>query len=149
MARIDSQNDLICRIDDSCFRVKGELIGEATNRILKVGDKFIPSDLKEMCPRFGIEWNFVSSRNGKKISCNHASRKISFVGASIRNTSSIACGRSWRVCFKDVERNKYSNIDSVVITTAYGEHSNNCDPSYVDQFVLARTRSRNYKKCAD
>ena len=66
MARIDSQNDLICRIDDSCFRVKGELIGEVTNRILKVGDKFIPSDLKEMCPRFGIEWNFVSSRNGKK-----------------------------------------------------------------------------------
>ena len=64
MARIDSQNNLFCRIDDSYFRVKKELIEEATNRIFKVGDKFILSDLKEMCRRFGLEWNFVSSRNG-------------------------------------------------------------------------------------
>ena len=32
MARIDSHNVLFCRIDDSCFRVKGELVEEATNR---------------------------------------------------------------------------------------------------------------------
>ena len=55
MARIDSQNDFFCRIDDSCFRVKRELIEEATNRIFKIGDKFILSDLKEMCRRFGLE----------------------------------------------------------------------------------------------
>ena len=38
MDRIDSQNNLFCRIDDSCFRVKGESIEEAANRIAKVGD---------------------------------------------------------------------------------------------------------------
>ena len=66
MDRIDSQNNLFCRIDDSCFRVRGESIEEAANRIAKVGDKVTLSDLKDMCRRFGLEWNLVSSRNGKK-----------------------------------------------------------------------------------
>ena len=37
-----------------------------------------------MCRRFGLEYNLVSSRNGKKKSWNRVSRKISFVDASIR-----------------------------------------------------------------
>ena len=85
----------------------------------------------------------------KKTSCNRASRKIFFVTASIRKSSSIMCGCSWCVRFKDVERNKYSNTDSVIVTAVCGVHSNTCDPSSVDQFVLARTRSGNYNKCAD
>ena len=44
----------VCRIDDSCFRVKGELIEEATNRFFKVDDEFVLSDLKDMCRRFGL-----------------------------------------------------------------------------------------------
>ena len=44
----------------------GESIEEAANRIAKVGDKVTLSDLKDMCRRFGLEWNLVSSRNGKK-----------------------------------------------------------------------------------
>ena len=73
MARIDSQNYLFCRIDESCFRVGGESVEEATNIILKVADNLTLSDLKELCRRFGlVEWNFVSSRNGKKISCQIA-----------------------------------------------------------------------------
>ena len=102
-----------------------------------------------MCRRFSVEWNFVFSRNGKKKSCNRVSRKIYFVNTSIRKSVYITRGCSWYVRFKDVERNKCSKTDSVVITIVYGVHSNTCDPSYVDQFVLARTRSGNYKKCAD
>ena len=79
MTRIDSQNDLLCRIDDSCFRVEGESVEKSTIRILKVGDKFILSDVKELCRRFGLEWNFVSSRNSKTISYNRASRKLSLL----------------------------------------------------------------------
>ena len=60
------------------FRIKGELIEEATNRIFKLGDKFILYDLKETCRRFSLEWSFVSSRNSLKISCNCVSRKLSF-----------------------------------------------------------------------
>ena len=44
---------------------------------------------------------------------------------------------------------KCTNSDPVVITAACGGHSNTYDPSYVDPFVLARTDSSNYKKCAD
>ena len=149
MARINSQKKLFCRIDDSCFRVKGGLIEETTNRIFKVGDTFIIFDLKELCRRFGLEWNFASSRNGKQTSCNRASRKISFVGASIRKLSSITCERSWCIRFEDIERNTCSNTDSVVITVICGVHSNPCDPSYVDQFVLTRTCSSNYKNNSD
>ena len=75
MVRIDSQNDLLCRIDDYCFRVKGWITEGATNRIFEVGDKFILSDFKKMCRRFGLEWNFISFIKGIKISCNLASRK--------------------------------------------------------------------------
>ena len=102
-----------------------------------------------MCRRFSLEWSFVSSRNSLKISCNRVSRKLSFVGASIGKTSYITCGCSWCVRFNDIEHNKCSNTDSVVITAVCGFHSNTCDPSYVDQFVLVRTGSGNYKKCAD
>ena len=41
MARIDSQNDLFCYINDSCFWVEGESVEEAANRMFKVGDRFI------------------------------------------------------------------------------------------------------------
>ena len=55
------------QINDYCFRVKGESVEETTNRLFKVGDRLILSKLKELCRRFGLEWNFVSSRNGKQI----------------------------------------------------------------------------------
>ena len=67
----------------------------------------------------------------------------------MRKTSSITCKCSWGVRFKDVERNKYANNDSVVITAVCVVHSNTCNTSYVYQLVLARTYSSNYNKCAD
>ena len=83
----------------------------------------------------------------KNISWNRASRKISFVGASFRKTSSITCECSWCVRFRGMERDSCYNTDSVVITAVCGVYFNTYDPSYVDQFILARTRSGNYKKC--
>ena len=91
---IDSQNGSFCQINDSCFRVEGESVEEATNRICKVGDRFISSNLKEICRRFGMGWNFVSSRNRKEISCNCVSRKISYVSSAIRKSLSITYGCS-------------------------------------------------------
>ena len=55
----------------------------------------------------------------------------------------------WCVRFRGMERNSHSNTDSVVITAVCGDYFNTYDPSYVDQFVLARTCSGNYKKYAD
>ena len=46
MVSIDSQNDEFYQINDSCFRVEGESVEEATHRILKIGDTFILSDSK-------------------------------------------------------------------------------------------------------
>ena len=36
-----------------------------------------------------------------------------------------------------------------MITNVCGLHSNICDPTFRDQYVLTRTRSGQYKKCAD
>ena len=43
----NSQNDLFYQINNSRFRVEGELVEEATNRMFKVGDRFILYNLKE------------------------------------------------------------------------------------------------------
>ena len=67
MACIDIKMICFYQINDYCVRVKGESVDETTNRLFKVGDRLILSKLKELCRRFGLEWNFVSSRNGKQI----------------------------------------------------------------------------------
>ena len=103
MARFESQNWVFCQINDSCFRIERESVKEATNRIYKVGDKYILSGLKELCRNFGLEWNFASTRSGKTISCNRGSRKTSYVGSGIRKSSSSMCSCSIFVCFRNVE----------------------------------------------
>ena len=42
-----------------------------------------------------------------------------------------------------------TNSDPVLITEVSGSHTNTCNPEFVDQFVLSRTRSGIYKKCTD
>ena len=49
------------------------------------------------------------------------------------------CDCSWLVHFKDVELDKYANTDQVVIKSIWNFHSNTCDPSSVDRFILAWT----------
>ena len=44
---------------------------------------------------------------------------------------------------------KMHNSDAVIITGVCEVHSNTCNPSFVDQFVLSRTRTGIYKKYAD
>ena len=106
-------------------------------------------DLKDLCYRFGLEWNFVSRRSGKTITYNRASRTSSFVAPDIRKSSSIVCGCGWLVRFRGVEWQKCTNSDPVIITGVCGVHSNTCNSTFVDQFVLSRTRAGIYKKCAD
>ena len=64
-------------------------------------------------------------------------------------TSSIVCGCGWLIRFRGVEWGKCTNSDPVVITGVCGVHSNTCNPTFVDQFVLSWTRANIYKKCAD
>ena len=87
----------------SCFQIADESVEKATNRIFKVGDISVISDSKELVRRFGLEWNFVSTRSGKTITCNCASRTSSFVASGIRKTSSIVCGCGLLVRFRGVE----------------------------------------------
>ena len=49
--------------------------------------------------------------------------------------------------FKGISRNNNKISDPVVITTVNVVHSNACDPSFVDQFKLTRTRAGDYKRC--
>ena len=106
-------------------------------------------DLKELVRRFGLEWNFVSTRSGKSITCNRASRTSSFVNSGIRKSSSIVYGCSWLVRFRGVEWQKFTNSDPVIISGVCGVHSNTCNSAVLDQFVLPRTGTGIYKKCAD
>ena len=71
------------------------------------------------------------------------------VNQGLRNITSIAFGYKWSVCFLNIIRNKTKISDHVVITTVKSVHSNSCDPSYICQFVLTRTRSGDYKCCCD
>ena len=68
----------------------------------------------------------------KKLSCNRAIRKLSYVSSSIRKSSSIMYGCSWHVRFKDVERDKYADAGHVVITAIGGFHSNTGDHYHED-----------------
>ena len=133
----------------SCFRIADESVKKTTNRIFKVGDISVLSDLKELIRRFGLEWNFVSTRSGKSITCNCDSRTSSFVASGLRKSSYIVCGCGWLVRFRGVEWQKCTNSDPIIITGVCGVHSNTCNPDFLDQCVLSWTRSSIYKKCAD
>ena len=78
MVHIDTQNYLLNQIDESRVRLEGESIEKATTRFFNVGDRFILSDLKELCRSFGQKWNTESSRNGKN-SNTRINRKISML----------------------------------------------------------------------
>ena len=62
----------------SCFRIAVEPVEEATYRVFKISDISVLDDLKDLVRRFGLEWNSVSTRSGKTITCNRASRILSF-----------------------------------------------------------------------
>ena len=85
----------------------------------------------------------------KKVACNRANRITSYVSSGVSKSSSITCGCSWLVRFKSTEYDKCSNFNQVIITTICRVHLNICVLSYVDQFLLIRTRSSDCKNYAD
>ena len=90
--------------------------------MFKVGDRFILFDWKELCRTFCLVWNFVSFRNGLKITCNRIDRKISYNSCGIVKFA--------------IEYDDCANINPVIMTATCGIHSNTCDPFCVEQCVL-------------
>ena len=87
------------------------------------------------------------SRSCESLRCYRSTRPESSARKAIlRTISSIACGCSWYIRFNWVVPGKRHGVDNVKITYICGSHTNTCDPSNVDQLVLARTRVRSYKK---
>ena len=122
----------------------------ATEIFFRLSNIHVLSELKIMTHQFGIKWNFVTVLCSKRISCNRATRygnRRNSLG--LRNYSSINCGCEWVIRFKFVDCKKSTLSDIVMITSVCGLHSNTCDPSFRDQYVLTRTRSGQYKKCTD
>ena len=113
----------------SSFRIVDESVEEASCRVFKVGDISLLVDLKDLCRRFGLEWCFVTTRSGKSITCNRASRTSSFVNSGTRKCTSISCGCYWLVRFRGVDSKKHTSVDPVVITEVRGAHSNTCNPA--------------------
>ena len=52
------------------FWIADESVEETTYIVFKIGNISVLVDLKDLCRRFGLEWNFVSRRSGKTITCN-------------------------------------------------------------------------------
>ena len=48
-----------------------------------------------------------------------------------------------------VIKNHHKITDPVVITSVIPVHHNTCDPTYVGQLALCRTRYGDYKRCGD
>ena len=65
-----------CSFHVSCFRITDESVEEATYRVFKISDISVLDDLKFLVRRFGLEWNFVSTRSGKTISYRITDTKI-------------------------------------------------------------------------
>ena len=123
-------------------------VRNATDRLFKVGDIYVLFHLKRLDVQFGLMWNFVVSRSDTSWRYNRYSRPRSSARKSIlRTLSSIICGYDWCIRFNWVVPGKRQGVDKVKITYICGSHTNTCDPSNVDQVVMARTRASSYKKC--
>ena len=103
------------------------------------------SHLKKMAHLFGIKWSFVTVTCGMRISSNRTEWYGNSNSPSRRKTSSITCGCDWVVIFKSMNSKKCIISESVEIMQVCSLHTNTCGPSFPDQYVLARTRSGEYK----
>ena len=110
----------------------------ATNRLFKVGDIYVLVHLKKLAIHCGLMWTFVVNRSGTSLrynrSTSHGSNNKKVI---LRTSSSIACGCGWCIRFNWVVPGKRKGIDKVKIIYVCGSQTNTCDPSNVDQLVLA------------
>ena len=102
-----------------------------------------------MAHSFGFRWDFCTSKSGRTIKCNRATRHGSRVNQGLRIYTSISCGCGWSIRFRGIYRDNNKISDPVIITGVNLVHSNTRAPSYIEQFVLSRTRSGDYKRCGD
>ena len=82
--------------------------------MFRLDDTYALPYLKKMTPLFGMKWNFVTVRYGRRISCNRAKRYEFSNTLSRRKTSSITYGWDWVIIFKN-SSTKYRVYDSVDI----------------------------------
>ena len=120
-------------------------VEEDTERIFRLGDIHVLSDLKTMGHQFGMKLYFVTVRSGRWISCNHKTRYGNRKPYGIRNVASISCECDWDVRFKFLDSTKYTLSDIVKILHVCGLHTNTCDTAFSDQYVVARINSGEYK----
>ena len=146
---IGSEDDLR-NCDEVCIRIDcNTSVKDDISRLLVVGCKFILSDLNKLAYSFGLMWNFCTTRSGRAIKCNRATRYGSRVNQGLTNVTSITCGCDWDIRFRSICRNNNKISDPVVITGVSSVHSNTYNPSFVGRFVLSRTRSGDYNYCGN
>ena len=137
VALLIRDEDDLRNCDEVCLRIDSDTSVEvATKTVYDVGHKFILSDLKELAHAFGLQWIFCTSRSGKTITCNRASRKSKYSHQGLRRTTSITCGCKWSIYFLSVIKHHHKITDPVVITRVIPVNYNTCDPKYVGQIVL-------------
>ena len=67
----------------------------------------------------------------------------------MRNYKNITCGCYCSIRCRGITRSHNDFFDPVIITNVFRIHSNTYGPSYIDPFVLTRTRFDDYNACAD
>ena len=95
-------NDVFSIVGSSdSFKVVSDYSVEMfTKRIFRIGDVHVLFDLKSMAHQFGMKWNFITTRNGRRISCNRAIRHCNRKCQGLRKGSSINCGCDWVIRLK-------------------------------------------------
>ena len=125
-------------------------VRSATDRLFKICVIYLLLHLKKLAIQFGLMWNFMVSRSSTSLRCNRYSRlRSSYRKKILRTSSSIIFGFDWYIRFNWVVSGKRQDVDKVKITYLCGSHMNTCDPSNVNQLVMARTRASSDKKCID
>ena len=105
-------------------------------------------DLKKLVYSFGLKWIFCTTRTGKRISCNRAHRQELLkhnLKKILRVLRVVAVGSFGLEVLIEVMI-KYLIL--LLQRLFVGGNSNTGDPSYVDPFILVRTRCCAYKHCA-
>ena len=78
---------------------------------------------------FGLRWNFVASRSGRRITSTRAYRPGNVKKSLVMTSSSITCGCIYVIRFRSVDPDKTTISDLVVVTSVtpislfwYGHH---------------------------
>ena len=93
---------------------------------------------------FGVKWNFVTVRCGRRIFCNRAKRYGNNNTSSFKKASSISYGCDYIIIFKVVTSEKCTIFYTVEVVQVCWLDTNTCDQIFADQYIVVRIRSREY-----